>query len=113
MSKLSNLELRKNRVRAKVNGTAEKPRMSVFVSGANITVQLIDDTSGKTLASATTIGKKMNGTLTEKATGIGKEIAASAKKIKVTKVVFDRNGRKYSQRLKALAESARKGGLEF
>ena len=113
MSKLSNLKLRKNRVRAKVNGTAEKPRMSVFVSGANITVQLIDDANGKTLASASTIGKKMSGTLTEKAEKIGAEIAAAAKKIKITKVVFDRNGRKYSQRLKALAESARKGGLEF
>ncbi|MDR0957422.1 MAG: 50S ribosomal protein L18, partial [Candidatus Nomurabacteria bacterium] len=63
MAKLSNLELRKNRVRAKVGGTADKPRMSVFVSNANISVQLIDDVDGKTLASATTIGKKMTGTL--------------------------------------------------
>ena len=113
MSRLSNLELRKNRVRAKVGGTAEKPRMSVFVSGTNVSVQLIDDVEGKTLASATTIGKKMTGSITEKAVKVGEEIAAAAKKVKITTVVFDRNGRQYAGRLKALADAARKGGLEF
>ena len=113
MAKLSNLQLRKNRVRAKVGGSAEKPRLSVFVSGTNVSAQLIDDVEGKTLASATTIGKKMTGTLAEKAAKVGEEIADAAKKAKIKTVVFDRNGRRYAGRLKALADAARKGGLEF
>ena len=113
MSNLSNLKLRKNRIRAKVSGTAEKPRLSVLISDTNISAQLINDIESKTLASASTIGKKMTGTLTEKAEKIGEEIASTAKKLKIKKVVFDRNGREYAQRLKALADAARKGGLEF
>jgi len=105
--------LRKNRVRAKVHGTAQRPRLSVHISHLNVSVQIIDDDKGKTLASSTTVGKKISGTLTEKSVIIGTEIAEIAKKAKITKIVFDRNGRLYHGRVKALAEAARQGGLEF
>lgn len=110
---MSNLTLRKNRVRATVSGTAERPRLTVTISNIHVSAQLIDDVAGKTLAAATTVGSKAKGTLTEKAAVVGTEIAGKAKKAKVTKVVFDRNGRKYAGRLKALADAARKEGLEF
>ena len=105
--------LRKGRVRATVKGTAKRPRMSVTISNMHIGVQLIDDVTGHTVASATTVGAKMTGTMTEKCTVIGTEIAKKAKKAKITSVVFDRNGRAYAGRLNALAEAARKEGLEF
>lgn len=111
--KLLNRSLRKNRVRAKVNGTAERPRLSVTISNMHVSAQLIDDTKGHTLASATTVGTKASGTMTEKCAVIGTEIAKKAKKAKITAVVFDRNGRQYASRLKALADAARKEGLEF
>lgn len=110
---MSNIALRKNRVRATVSGTAERPRLTVTISNIHVSAQVIDDVAGKTLAAATTVGSKAKGTLTEKAAVVGKELAGKAKKAKVTKVVFDRNGRKYAGRLKALAEAARKEGLEF
>jgi large subunit ribosomal protein L18 len=113
MAKLDNKMLRKNRVRAKVGGTSSRPRLSVFISNLHISAQLIDDENGKTLAAATTVGAKLTGTMTEKAAKIGEEIAKKAAKVKIAKVVFDRNGRRYAGRLKALAEAARKGGLEF
>jgi large subunit ribosomal protein L18 len=113
MAKLSNLQLRKNRVRAKVGGTAERPRLTVFISNTHVSAQLIDDINGKTLAAATTVGQKLTGTMTEKAAKVGEQIAAKAKKAKVTTAVFDRNGRRYAGRLAALADAARKGGLEF
>ena len=111
--KLLNRVLRKNRVRARVGGTAERPRLTVFISNMHVSAQLIDDVNGKTLAAATTIGQKMTGTMSEKAAKIGAEIATKAKKAKITSVVFDRNGRKYAGRLAALADAARNGGLEF
>lgn len=112
--KLVNQLLRKNRVRATVHGTAERPRLSVYVSNMHIHAQIIDDAKGATLASSTSAtAKDLKGSLTEKATWVGDDIAKKAKKAKVTAVVFDRNGRKYHGRLKALAEAARKGGLEF
>ena len=111
--KLLNRELRKNRVRAKVGGTAERPRLTVFISNIHVSAQLIDDVAGNTLAAATTVGQKLTGTTMEKAAKIGEEIAAKAKKAKVKAVVFDRNGRRYAGRLAALADAARKGGLEF
>ena len=105
--KLLNRNLRKNRVRAKVNGTPERPRLSVVISNMHVSAQLIDDTAGNTLAAATTVGSKAKGTMTEKCALIGTEIAKKAKKAKINAVVFDRNG------LKALADAARKEGLEF
>ena len=113
MANLNNLQLRKNRVRAKVGGTAERPRLSVYSSNSHIRAQLINDVDGKTLVAATTVGKKMTGSMTDKAAKIGEEIAKNAKKAKIAKVVFDRNGRAYAKRLHALADAARKGGLEF
>ncbi len=112
--KLANLRLRKNRVRAKVSGTTERPRLSVTISNLHVSAQIIDDVTGKTLAAATTVGQKSaKGTLTEKAAAIGTDIAKKAKAKKITTIVFDRNGRQYHGRVKALAEAARAGGLEF
>lgn len=111
--KLLNRALRKNRVRAKVSGTAERPRLTVTISNLHVSAQLIDDVAGKTLAAVTTVGTKANGTMTEKSAAIGTEIAKKAKKIKISAVVFDRNGRQYAGRLKALADAARQEGLEF
>lgn len=110
---MSNIALRKNRVRSTVSGTAERPRLTVSISNLHISAQIIDDVAGKTLAAATTVGTKAKGTMTEKAAIVGKDIAAKAKKAKVTAVVFDRNGRRYAGRLKSLADAARKEGLEF
>ena len=113
-SKLVQRAQRKNRIRATVNGTAERPRLSVFISNANVSAQIIDDTTGKTLVSATTIGvKAAKATMTEKAAKLGAEIAEKAKKAKISQVVFDRGGRKYHGRVKALADAAREKGLEF
>lgn len=111
--KLLNTRLRKARVRSTVYGTAERPRLTVTVSNVHISAQLIDDDKQQTLVSATTVGKKATGTMTEKAATIGAEIAKKATKSKIKSVVFDRNGRQYAGRLKALADAARKEGLEF
>ena len=111
--KLVNRSLRAARVRAKVSGTAERPRLTVTISNKHISAQLIDDVTHNTIAAATTVGSKQTGTMTEQAAIIGAEIAKKAKKAKITTIVFDRNGRKYAARLSALAEAARKEGLEF
>lgn len=111
--KLLNQSLRKNRVRARVSGSTERPRLTVTISNLHVSAQIIDDEKGHTLASATTVGAKATGTMSEKAAAIGTQIAKAGKKNKVTKVVFDRNGRQYAGRLKALADAARKEGLEF
>lgn len=111
--KLLNRALRKARVRSKVHGTAVRPRMSVTISNLHVSVQLIDDDEQHTLASATTVGTKTSGTMTEKCALIGTEIGKKAKKLKITAVVLDRNGRQYAGRLSALADAARKEGLEF
>lgn len=104
--------LRKNRARNRMSGTAVRPRLSVTISNLHVSAQLIDDSVGKTLGAATTVGSKSKGTLTQKAAIVGKDIAESAKKSKITKVVFDRNGRLYADRLKALAEALRQEGIE-
>ena len=104
---------RANRTRAKIHGTAERPRLTVHISNLNITAQVIDDDKQATLAYATTIGKKLKGTKSEKAAEIGAEIAKAAKKANVNKVVFDRGSKLYAGRMSALAEAARKEGLEF
>lgn len=112
--KAKNIALRKHRIRAKVSGTTARPRLSVFVSGRHVSAQIIDDTKHRTVAAATTIGSKVaKGTLTEKAAWVGNEIATKAKAAKVNQVVFDRGGRMYHGRVKALAEAAREKGLEF
>ena len=111
--KLINKKLRKNRVRAKVSGTAVRPRLSVTITNMHVSAQLIDDVKQTTLVAATTVGAKQTGTVTEQAAIIGAEIAKKAKKAKINAVVFDRNGRQYAGRLSALADAARKEGLEF
>lgn len=112
--KLLGRSLRKNRVRSKISGTAERPRLSVTVSNLHISAQLIDDVAGTTLAAATTVGNKAaKGTMTEKAALVGADIAKKAAKKKIAKAVFDRNGRAYAGRLKSLADAARNEGLEF
>ncbi|MDB5176068.1 MAG: rplR [Candidatus Saccharibacteria bacterium] len=113
LKKIQNRTLRKGRIRSVVSGTAARPRLTVFISNTHISAQLIDDTAHKTLASATTVGQKATGTMTEKAVAIGEEIAKKAKAIKITTVVFDRNGKLYHGRVAALADAARKAGLEF
>ncbi len=112
--KLHNRALRKNRVRAVVSGTAERPRLSVFVSNRHISAQLIDDTNHVTIAAVTTVGQKeATGSMTDRAVWAGKQIAKKAKAKKLKSVVFDRNGRLYHGRIKALADAAREEGLEF
>ena len=111
--KLLNRELRSKRVRAKITGTAERPRLTVTISNKHVSAQLIDDVAQKTIASATTVGTKQTGTLAEQAAVVGTDIAKKAKKSKITAIVFDRNGRQYAQRLAALADAARKEGLVF
>jgi len=106
-------EFRANRTRAKIHGTAERPRLSVNISNKHIIAQIIDDDKGVTLAYATTVGSKEKGSKTELAAKIGSEIAKKAKKAKIEKVVFDRGSRLYAGRLSALADAARKEGLEF
>lgn len=106
-------EFRANRTRAKIHGTAERPRLSVNISNKHIIAQIIDDDKGATLAYVTTVGSKDKGSKTELAAKIGSEIAKKAKKAKIEKVVFDRGSRLYASRLSALADAARKEGLEF
>lgn len=104
---------RANRTRAKIHGTAERPRLTVHISNLNITAQVIDDDKQATLAYATTVGKKLKGAKSEKAAEIGAEIAKAAKKANINKVVFDRGSKLYAGRMSALADAARKEGLEF
>lgn len=112
--KRHNQALRKNRIRSKVQGTTERPRLTVTVSNMHISAQIIDDSNAKTLVAVSTVGQKsVKGTKSEKATWVGGEIAKKAVAKKVSKVVFDRNGRIYHGRIKALADAARAGGLEF
>ncbi|HQF57099.1 MAG TPA: 50S ribosomal protein L18 [Candidatus Magasanikbacteria bacterium] len=112
------LERRKNRIRAKISGTAEKPRLNVHRSLTNIFAQLIDDVAGKTLVSVHS--KKIKPGEAKEYKGktalaylVGKEIATQAKAKGITKIVFDRAGNKYHGRIAALAEGARENGLIF
>lgn len=104
---------RHRRVRARVSGTPERPRLSVAMSLRHIRVQLIDDVNGRTLAAVTTVGTDIKGNMTERAAWIGQQIAAAGTKAKVKQVVFDRGSRQYFGRLAALADAARQNGLEF
>ena len=103
------------RIRHKVRGTAERPRLAVFRSVANIYVQVIDDAAGRTLVSASTIekGKRTNGGNLAAARTVGKLVAERAREKGIQKVVFDRGGYIYHGRVKALADAARQAGLEF
>lgn len=109
-----NLLRRKNRIRKVVSGSSSRPRLTVYISNLNVNAQLIDDEKAITIASVTTIGAKLtNYNLTQKAQWVGGEIANIAKTKKIKQVVFDRNGRLYHGRVRALADKAREGGLEF
>jgi large subunit ribosomal protein L18 len=105
---------RHRRVRGRIRGTAERPRLVVFRSNRGITAQLVDDLSGRTVASSTwTALKSFKGDKTEQATEVGKALAAAAKQAGVQSCVFDRGGYLYHGRVKALADGAREGGLSF
>ena len=100
-------------IRTRVSGTAERPRLTVFRSNSQIYAQVIDDTKGVTLASASSLGIKDKMTKSEKAALVGKAIAEAAKKAGVNEVVFDRNGYLYHGRVQSLADAAREAGLQF
>ena len=107
---------RHDRVRSKVVGNSETPRLNVFRSNGNIFAQIIDDSCDKTLVRASSIDKELkleNGGNVEAATKVGELLAKRAKKAKITKVTFDRGGYLYHGRVKALADAARENGLEF
>lgn len=108
--------MRHTRVRARIFGTAERPRASIFKSNKHIFAQFIDDKTGKTVLSSkiVSVGKtKIKGTKTHKASKIGEMLAEKAKELGIKEVVFDRGGFKYHGRIKAFAEGLRKGGLKF
>jgi large subunit ribosomal protein L18 len=112
---LRRLKLKK-RIRSKVKGTPTRPRLTVFRSNREIYAQVVDDSTGKTLCSATSLGKNgklLRGTKTEKAKAVGAIIAKKAVEKGIKEVVFDRNGFLYHGRVKALAEGARENGLKF
>jgi large subunit ribosomal protein L18 len=115
MAKTSHKELsrarRHARVRARISGTAERPRLAVFRSNRFVSVQVIDDTAGKTLAQAH--GREFPGSLSKQAEAVGKAVAERAKKAGIDTVVFDRGGYAYAAMIKLLADSAREGGLKF
>jgi large subunit ribosomal protein L18 len=107
-------ERRHRRVRGKVSGTAERPRLAVYRSNRGIFAQLVDDGTGRTLASASWLALETQpGNKTAQAAEVGKALAAAAAKAGVATCVFDRGGYLYHGRVKALAEAAREGGLQF
>ena len=115
LTKLQARQRRHRRVRGKVHGTAERPRLAVFRSNMGISAQLVDDDAGKTLAAASWqhLKKSFKGSKTEQAAEVGKLLAQNAKKAGVETCVFDRGGYLYHGRVKALADGAREGGLTF
>ena len=115
LTKLQARERRHKRVRGKVIGTADRPRLVVYRSNKGISAQLVDDLEARTLAAASWLNlkKSSKGTKTEQATEVGKLLAANAKQAGIESVVFDRGGYLYHGRVKALAEGAREGGLKF
>jgi large subunit ribosomal protein L18 len=114
MAKLSLFERRRRRVRTALKSRAGgKPRLSVHRTGRHIYAQVIDDAAGRTVAAASTLGVKNSGANVDAAVVVGKQIAEAAKKAGVTTVVFDRGGYLFHGRVKALADAAREGGLEF
>jgi large subunit ribosomal protein L18 len=114
MAKLSLFERRRRRVRTALKSRAGgKPRLSVHRTGRHIYAQVIDDAAGRTVAAASTLGVTSTGANVDAAVKVGQDIAAAAKKAGVTTVVFDRGGYLFHGRVKALADAAREGGLEF
>lgn len=118
LAKRDKLARRHLRVRQRVFGTPARPRLSVYRSKTNLYAQIIDDTAGRTLASASSLDPELRKTLksggtAEAAKAVGKLLASRAKAAKVVAVVFDRGGRMYHGRIKALAEASREGGLQF
>lgn len=116
LTKVQKRERIRERVRSKISGSAERPRLAVYRSNKEIYAQVVDDKSGKTLAAASSREKEISGqkgTKTEIATIVGKRIAEKAKAAGIETVVFDRNRFIYHGRVKALAEGAREGGLKF
>ncbi len=110
----------KKKIRVKINGTSERPRLSVFRSNKFIYAQVIDDKTGKTLATASDLPrlgkagvKATKGTKTERAKEVGRMVGELCTKAKISQVVFDRNGFKYTGRIKTVADEARKSGLKF
>lgn len=112
LEKVYKRQRRHARIRARIAGTAERPRLSVYRSNTSIYAQLIDDVAGKTLCSASDV-KGDKGTKTERATGVGAELGKAAAALGIKSVVFDRGGFLYAGRVKALAEAAREAGLSF
>lgn len=112
-SKRANQTRRKNRVRKTLSKSSGLYRLSVFVSNKNISAQIIDDNAGKTLVSASTIEQKVGGNMREMAKIVGDDLAKKAKAKKLSKVKFDRGTKLYHGRIKAFADAAREGGLEF
>ncbi len=106
-------ERRHRRIRARVLGTAERPRLSIFRSNKFVYAQIINDETGTTLVSATDSKAKKGKGKIESSKNIGVEIAKKAKESKISKVVFDRGGYLYTGRVKAIADGAREGGLDF
>src|ERR671935_1098452 len=115
LTKAQARQRRHRRVRGKITGTAERPRLVVFRSNRGIEAQLVDDLEGKTLAAASwlQLKKSFKGNKTDQAAEVGKLLAQNAKKAGIERVVFDRGGYLYHGRVKALADAAREGGLEF
>lgn len=113
MLKKLNLNLRKGRIRSKVVGTAERPRLSVRISNRHIHCQVIDDGKQFTLLGLSTVGMPTELNMIAKAEKLGQDLAKKAKKAKISKIVLDRNGKKYHGRIKALADSLRKEGMEL
>lgn len=111
--KLKNSLRRQNRVRTAVRGTTDRPRLTVFISSRHVSAQIIDDSAHKTLVSASTVALKKPGKISEQAVSVGEEIAKKAKAKKIKTVAFDRGPKLYHGRVKALADAARAGGLEF
>ena len=113
LNKVEKRQRIKRRVRGKISGSAELPRLSVYKSNKEIYAQLIDDKDGKTLASVSSRTLKAKGNKTEISAEVGKAIAEKAKTAGIETIVFDRNGFVYHGRIKALADGAREGGLKF
>ena len=111
--KLAKRSIRHDRVRSRVSGTADRPRLSVFKANQHIYAQLIDDGEGKTLVAASSMEIKSKAKKAEVAGEVGKLLAKKAGEKKIVSVVFDRGGYKYHGRVKALADGAREGGLKF